>query len=52
MKLVHEITEEGEENIPDSEMQLAFVKFGYMLALYIPPLRDVDLEKRCMREPG
>lgn len=45
MVFVLEIAKEGETNMPDSEVLLAVVTSGYMLAGYILTLRDVDLEK-------
>lgn len=52
MPLVHEILKEDEENVPDNEMRLAFVKSGYILGRYISTLRNADLESGCIREPG
>lgn len=48
MKLVHEIAEESEENVPDSEMRLTLAKSGYLVGGNIPTLRDVYLKKRCI----
>lgn len=49
---VHEIAEEGEENVPDSKVQLAFLNFGYILDGFIATLRDVDFKERCVRKTG
>lgn len=38
MVLVHVITDEEEANVPDRDMQLIFVKSGYLLGRYIPTL--------------
>lgn len=46
MALVYEIAEEGESNVPSSEVRLASVNSGYLLAGYIPSLRDVVSEKK------
>lgn len=45
MELMHHIDEEGEANVHDSEMQLAFVRSEYLLGWYIQTLGYVDLEK-------
>lgn len=50
--LVPEITEQGEANVPDSEERLVYVKTVYMMGGYIPTLRDVRSEKRCIRARG
>lgn len=52
MALVHEMAEEGEASVSNSEEQLSFLKSGYVLGGYIPTLRYVDLENGLIKEPG
>lgn len=44
MVLVHKIVEEGEANIPDSYVQLIFVKSGYTLSGSLPTLKDAGFK--------
>lgn len=46
----HEIVCEGEAIIFECELWLTFVKSGSTMDRYIPTLRYVDSEKRCIRE--
>lgn len=52
MELVHQITEEREENAPDSNVLLKVLKSRYILGRYIQMLRDGDLDVECIRGAG
>lgn len=42
---VYKIANENEENVADSVVRVAFMKLGYLVGVYIPTLRDKNLEK-------
>lgn len=52
MALLLEVVEERKVNVPDNEIWLIFVKYGYILSGDIPTLRAVNFEKDFIREPG
>lgn len=45
LALGHEVVAECVEDAPATEVQLAFVKSGYMMEAYIPTMTDDYLEK-------
>lgn len=47
-----EVSAQRGSNVPNREMQVAFVKSEKLLRGYFPTLQDVDLEKRFLREPA
>lgn len=42
--------EEGRAYVPDNEVLLEFLKYGYILGDYVPTLKHVDVENSCLRE--
>lgn len=45
MVFEREVHVECDGNVLDTEVLVAFVKYGYMMVGYISMMRDVDLEK-------
>lgn len=48
LRNVRKIAVERGRNVPDTELRLAFVRSGYLLAGYIPIVQDAILEERSM----